>query len=166
MNLILSVFLGLQVLLIGPVIAEAASGIGSNEISQDHAEALIDSLHTQEPPGIQTMVATYYSKRFHGRKTASGERYDQNTFTAAHKNLPFNTILKVTNPSNGKSVIVKINDRGPFTRGRDIDLSYAAAKELGMLRAGVIKTEVEFLPPDFDYEPRILSSEQNNSSDG
>jgi len=91
------------------------------------------------------MVATYYSKRFQGRKTASGERYNRDAFTCAHKTLPFQTLLKITNPQNSKSVIVRVNDRGPFNRGRDIDLSYAAAKEIGMLSAGVIPVQVEIL---------------------
>ncbi|MDZ4122088.1 MAG: septal ring lytic transglycosylase RlpA family protein [Candidatus Cloacimonadaceae bacterium] len=145
-NLILAAFLGLQLMIVAPVIAEAATGIGSEEISQDIADSLIDSLHTQEPPGTETMVTTYYSKRFHGRKTASGERYDHYAYTCAHKTLPFDTIIRVTNPANGKSVVVRVNDRGPFPRGRHLDLSYAAAKEIEMVRAGVIKTEVEILP--------------------
>jgi len=89
------------------------------------------------------MVATYYSKRFQGRKTASGERYNRDALTCAHKTLPFQTLLKITNPQNSKSVIVRVNDRGPFNRGRDIDLSYAAAKEIGMLAAGVLPVQVE-----------------------
>ncbi len=148
-NLILAAFLGLQLMIIVPVIAEAATGLGSEEISQDMTDVVIDSLHTQEPPDSEIMVTTYYSKRFHGRRTASGERFDNYAFTAAHKTLPFDTILKVTNPANGKSVIVKVNDRGPFPRGRHLDLSFAAAKEIDMLRAGVIKTEVQILEPDF-----------------
>lgn len=159
-NLILAVFLSLQVLVIAPVIAEAATGIGSNEFSDQNAELVIDSLHTQEPPGSETMVTTYYSKRFHGRKTASGERYDHYSLTCAHKTLAFNTLLKVTNPKNGKSVIVRVNDRGPLSRNRHLDLSYAAAKEIDMLRAGVIKTEVQILP---ETEESVSSE---NASDG
>jgi len=146
-NVLIAAFLGLQLLIFIPAIAEAASGLGSDEISQDRTEMVIDSLHTQEPPGTETMVATYYSRRFHGRKTASGEIYKHDAFTCAHKTLPFGTYLKVINPQNNKSVVVKVNDRGPFTRGRHLDLSYAAARELDMLRAGVIKTEVMVLPP-------------------
>lgn len=144
-------FLGFQVLIIGPIIAESVSGIGSEEVSQEQAALVIDSLHTQEPPGTQigeTMVATYYSKRFHGRRTSNGEVYDQNLLTCAHKSLPFNTKLIVTNPKNGKAVVVRVNDRGPFTRGRDIDLSYAAAQEIGIIRAGVAPVEVVVLHPE------------------
>ncbi|NLO10929.1 MAG: septal ring lytic transglycosylase RlpA family protein [Candidatus Cloacimonetes bacterium] len=132
------------------MIAGSVSGLGSDEISQQNSAVLIDSLHSQDPPEpipAERMVASYYYGKFHGRKTASGERFDQYALTCAHKTLPFQTILKVTNPKNGKSVVVRVNDRGPFTRGRDIDLSYAAAQEIGMLQAGVIPVEVQVIPP-------------------
>ena len=90
-------------------------------------------------------IASYYHNKFNGRKTASGERYNRDALTCAHKTLPFQTLLKITNPQNSKSVIVRVNDRGPFNRGRDIDLSYAAAKEIGMLAAGVLPVQVEVL---------------------
>lgn len=155
---ILVTFLGLQVLLIGPVIADSVAGIGSEEISQDQTALVIDSLHTQEPPGVpaETMVASYYAKYFHGRKTASGEVYNKNLMTAAHKTLPFDTKLVVRNPQNGKTVEVRINDRGPFPRGRDLDLSFAAAKELGLIRAGVAPVEVVIIHPENQVEPTIV----------
>ena len=81
-------------------------------------------------------VASYYGRRFHGRRTASGERFDMNGYTAAHRTLPFGSKVLVTNPSTGKSVTVRINDRGPFSRNRTIDLSRAAAKELGLIARG------------------------------
>ena len=148
---LLATFLGFQVLIVAPIIAEAVASPESENIAEFQSELVIDSLHTQEPPGAppgETMVATYYSKRFHGRKTASGERYDHYALTCAHKTLPFQTQLLVTNPKTGQSVTVKVNDRGPFTRGRDLDLSYAAAKELGMLAAGVIPVEVKIIPEE------------------
>lgn len=147
---ILVMFLGIQVIFIGPIIADSVAGIGSDEISQEQAALVIDSLHTQEPPGLEpeTMVASYYSKYFHGRKTASGEIFDNKALTCAHKTLPFDTQLLVINPKNGKMVQVRVNDRGPFRRGRDLDLSIAAAKELDMLLAGVIKVEVIVLHPE------------------
>ncbi len=86
--------------------------------------------------------ASWYGKKFHGRPTASGEIYDMYKLTAAHKKLPLGTYVKVTNLSNGKSVIVKINDRGPYVRGRIIDLSYAAAKKIGMVKKGVQKVKI------------------------
>lgn len=76
--------------------------------------------------------ASVYSQSHHGRKTASGERFDARALTAAHKSLPFGTHVRVTNKLNGRSVVVRINDRGPFVRGRDIDLSIAAAHAIGM----------------------------------
>ncbi|TBU89499.1 septal ring lytic transglycosylase RlpA family protein [Phytopseudomonas dryadis] len=89
--------------------------------------------------------ASYYGKAHHGNKTASGERFDQNALTAAHRTLPFGTRVKVTNLNNNRSVVLRINDRGPFTRGRIIDVSYKAAEALGMLRAGVAPVRVESL---------------------
>jgi hypothetical protein len=151
-KLLLATFLGLHLVIIAPVIAEQASGIGSEEISLEQSSLVIDSLQTQEPPGIipirETMVTSYYGGRFHGRKTASGERYDRNAMTCAHKSLPFNTLLKVTNPRNGKSVIVRVTDRGPFTRGRQLDISYAAARELDLIAAGVAPVEVLIYPQE------------------
>jgi len=90
-----------------------------------------------------SMKASWYGPGFHGRKTANGEVYDQMSFTAAHKSLKFGTLLKITNLKNNKSVVIRINDRGPYIHGRDIDLSKAAALELGMVRKGVAKIKVE-----------------------
>jgi rare lipoprotein A len=90
-------------------------------------------------------MASYYARKFHGRKTASGERFDMHKLTAAHRTLPFGTRVRVTNLRNGRSATVRINDRGPYTRGRIIDLSYAAAKEIGLIEAGTAKVKVEVL---------------------
>jgi rare lipoprotein A len=90
-----------------------------------------------------SMKASWYGPGFHGRKTANGEVYDQMSFTAAHKSLKFGTLLKITNLKNSKSVVVRINDRGPYIHGRDLDLSKAAALELGMVRKAVAKIRVE-----------------------
>ena len=90
----------------------------------------------------QTGIASYYAGKFIGRLTANGEVYDATKFTAAHKTLPFGTMVKVTNLSNHKSVIVRINDRGPFVAGRIIDLSEAAAKKIDMMQAGVQKVTI------------------------
>ncbi len=87
-------------------------------------------------------IASYYGDEFHGRKTASGEVFNQNEFTAAHRTLPFGTIVKVTYPETEKSVIVRINDRGPFKADRVIDLSRSAANELGLVRSGTGAVEV------------------------
>lgn len=90
-------------------------------------------------------LASYYADKFHGRKTSNGEIFNMYDFTAAHKTLPFNTKVKVTNLENGKSVIVRINDRGPFAAGREIDLSKAAASELGMLKSGTAQVSLQIV---------------------
>lgn len=90
-------------------------------------------------------TASYYGKAHHGKRTASGERFNQNALTAAHRTLAFGTRVKVTNLDNGRSVIVRINDRGPFGRGRIIDVSKAAAEQLNMLRSGTARVRLEGL---------------------
>jgi rare lipoprotein A len=87
--------------------------------------------------------ASFYSSEFHGRRTASGERYDSDGLSAAHRTLPFGTRVRVTNLKNGKSVVVTITDRGPFRRGRIVDVSRRAADDLGFLRAGVARVRLE-----------------------
>ncbi|MBP5451861.1 MAG: septal ring lytic transglycosylase RlpA family protein, partial [Treponema sp.] len=89
-----------------------------------------------------TAVASYDADKFHGRKTSNGEIFNMYALTAAHKTLPFNTKVKVTNLTNGKSVIVRINDRGPFVKGREIDLSKAAASKLDMIKSGTAKVKL------------------------
>ena len=97
------------------------------------------------PPRIQTGRASWYGPPHHGRKTASGEIYDMNQLTAAHRTLPLGTRVRVTNVGNGRSVVVRINDRGPFIDGRIIDLSQAAAREIGAIGAGVVSVQLEVL---------------------
>lgn len=87
--------------------------------------------------------ASYYSNRLHGRRTSDGSRYHKDSLTCAHRTLPFGTLLKVTNKNNGKEVVVKVTDRGPFGNGRVVDLSMAAARELGMVGHGVASVKVE-----------------------
>jgi rare lipoprotein A len=98
-----------------------------------------------KPSFTQIGIASWYGKEFHKKKTASGERYNMYDLTAAHRTLPFGTRVRVTNLDNNRSVIVRINDRGPFKKGRIIDLSYAAAKKLKMLESGTAKVRVESL---------------------
>jgi rare lipoprotein A len=90
-------------------------------------------------------VASWYGSDFHGRRTSSGETYDMNSMTAAHRTLPLPTKARVTNLSNGRSIVVRINDRGPFKKDRLIDLSYAAARELGMIGPGTALVDVQAL---------------------
>lgn len=98
----------------------------------------------------QIGIASWYGPKFHGRTTASGERYDMNDLTAAHKHAPLGTIALVENLSNGKKVRVRINDRGPFVGDRIIDLSYRAARKIAMVSSGTAKVKVTFLG---DYDP-------------
>lgn len=97
-----------------------------------------------------TGQASFYAAEFHGKKTSSGERYDMDDLTCAHRWLPFGTRLRVTNISNGKSVVVRVNDRGPWKHKRIIDVSKAAAKELDMVRSGTAKVEVRLEEPATD----------------
>lgn len=90
-------------------------------------------------------IGSWYGTDFHGKKTASGKRFNMYNCTAAHRSLPLGTKVRVVNLKNGRDIIVKINDRGPFKKGRIIDLSYAAAKSIGMVRSGIAKVKVEVL---------------------
>jgi rare lipoprotein A len=92
----------------------------------------------------ETGMASYYNDKHIGKKTASGEIYNNTQFTAAHRTLPFGTEVKITNIANGRSVNVKINDRGPYAKGRLIDISKAAARELGLIAKGVGKVKIEY----------------------
>ena len=94
---------------------------------------------------IQDGIASWYGEDFHGRQTSNGEYYNMYALTAAHKTLPMNTMVKVTNKINGKSVIVRINDRGPFVYGRVIDLSYNAAKKIGLVATGTAPVRLEIV---------------------
>lgn len=101
---------------------------------------------------VERGVASWYGPDFHGRRTANGERYDMHALTAAHPSLPFDTLVEVRNLDNGRTVQVRINDRGPFKKGRVIDLSYAAATELDMVPDGTARVELVMLgqtPPSF-----------------
>ncbi len=116
------------------------------------AAALLIVLQACAGHGIPTEegIASWYGERFHGRKTASGEPFDMKALTAAHPTLPFGTIVRVTNTRNRRTVDVRINDRGPYAKGRIIDLSYAAAKQLEMIDAGAVEVrlEVRSVPDD------------------
>ena len=102
-------------------------------------------------------VASWYGKGFHGRKTASGVRFDQDAMMAAHKTLPFGTILRVTNLSNHRSCYVEVTDRGPYIKGREVDLSRAAARELGFTNAGTAHVSMEVVNDNIaDYYKQIF----------
>lgn len=101
----------------------------------------------------QRGFASWYGPGFHGRRTANGERYDMNALTAAHPSLPFGTRVAVRNVRTGQSVTVRINDRGPFSKSRILDLSYAAAREVGMIRSGTAFVEIHTLKPGENNAP-------------
>jgi rare lipoprotein A len=104
---------------------------------------LMPALQAQADPEFG--IASYYDDAFHGRKTASGELYQKNLFTAAHNTLPFGTLIKVTRLDNNRSVKVKVNDRGPYVKGRIVDLSRRAADALNMLKEGQVKVKIEII---------------------
>jgi rare lipoprotein A len=104
------------------------------------------STDTIDPHGYdKNGVASYYGAKHHGKRTASGERFNQHGLTAAHRQLPFGTRVKITNLNNDRSCVVRVNDRGPYSRGRLIDVSREAAEQLGMLRSGTAKVRVQAL---------------------
>ena len=108
-------------------------------------EKMVDEIMERTATKISTGVVSWYGDKFHGRKTASGEKYDKHELTAAHKSLPFGTKVKVTNIRNGKSVVVEINDRGPYAKSRVLDLSQAAFSEIGHTNTGVMQVEYEII---------------------
>ncbi|WP_439883220.1 septal ring lytic transglycosylase RlpA family protein [Pontibacter sp. MBLB2868] len=99
--------------------------------------------------------ASYYADRMHGQRTASGEKYDKTLFTAAHPSLPFDTQLEITNPKNGKTVVVRVNDRMPRNKHRVIDLSRAAAEEIGIVRAGIGYVKIKAVPIEQEKQQEV-----------
>lgn len=121
----------------------------ANHIS--HTESsILDKLNALAASTVknftQSGVASWYGRQFHGRKTANGEIFNMNALTAAHKSLPLDCLIRVTNKSNGKSVVVRVNDRGPFHGNRVVDLSYGAAKVLGIVNTGTANVLIERIP--------------------
>jgi len=126
-----------------------AKGFLSDLINRTNKTTATRSVVSSSTPLIiEEGVGSWYGPRFHGRRTASGEIYDMHDYTAAHLTLPFGTILRVTNTENGRSTLVRVNDRGPYIQGRLIDLSYSAAKDLGVHApgTGALKLEVYKMP--------------------
>jgi len=124
---------------------------------------------------VEKGMASYYNESYHGRKTANGEIYDQNKLSAAHKTLPFGTKVEVYNPKNRRSVIVTINDRGPFVKGRIIELSLKAAQEINMIEDGVVSVELSVIKSkkkiiqaddSQDKIPKIISDAQEMEPGG
>ncbi|MCK5573712.1 MAG: septal ring lytic transglycosylase RlpA family protein [Bacteroidetes bacterium] len=124
-----------------PLFSLPGCGSGSPRFASDADHSDEPELGSYQLEGI----ASYYADDFHGRRTANGEVYDMHGITAAHRTLPFNSILRVTNLKNGKTVTVRINDRGPFVGGRIVDLSLGAAKKIDMLNDGTAPVRIEIL---------------------
>lgn len=128
-----------------------SSFIGSKKVQQKETQKAKDTIVVDSlKPGKLKLFkknahASYYAQKFHGRRTASGKRFDNTKYTAAHRKFPFGTKLKVTNEANGKSVIVEVTDRGPFTKGRDIDLTKKAFMDIagGSKYGGSLKVTIE-----------------------
>ncbi|MUL36332.1 septal ring lytic transglycosylase RlpA family protein [Gloeocapsopsis dulcis] len=126
-----------------PPLQEVADKPAPKQVAAPQANASKQT--KQNARAVLSGIASWYGPGFHGNRSASGERFNQNAMTAAHRSLPFGTKVRVTNKRNGRSVIVRINDRGPFTGGRIIDLSAAAARVLGVLNSGTAPVQVEVL---------------------
>lgn len=124
---------------------EIAASSNLKELSAPQTEQLIPVPQQFQLAQVASGKASWYGPKFHGRPTASGEKFNQNAMTAAHRHLPFGTRVKVTNMNNGRSVVVRINDRGPFIGGRIIDLSAAAARTLGLIQSGVAPVSLQIL---------------------
>lgn len=131
----------------------------TNLISLTQNNDLFAKIREVDPEFVQEGVASWYGPGFQGRKTANGERFNTNELTAAHKTLPFNTLVKVTNLSNGVSTVVRINDRGPFIRGRIIDLSNAAKNEIQM--GGLASVKLELYDPTEEEAEDETEIEEN-----
>lgn len=124
-------------------------------LSSCSKESLKPETLKPEKENARYMAASWYGKQFHGKKTASGDIFDMYALTAAHKKLPFGTKLLVINPDNNKSTTVTINDRGPYIWGRELDLSYKAASEIGIIGPGTKTVKVMFLGTDHSYDNKI-----------
>ncbi len=117
----------------------------SSKSGSSSSSSSSSSSTTKASGKVEKGQASYYADKFHGRATASGEKYDKRKLTGAHRTLPFGTVVRVTNTANGKSVDVRINDRGPFKAGRIVDVSRAAAERLDMVQAGVINCTMQVI---------------------
>jgi rare lipoprotein A (peptidoglycan hydrolase) len=148
-----SVFLGLGLLILTPSInptpsAKTSSPAVQSRISADAAhasQAKAGSKSGPQPIAVWTCITSWYGEDFDGQPTATGETYDMYADTAAHPTLPLGSIVRVTNPRNHRSQIVRINDRGPYVEGRELDVSYAVAQKLGFDQRGTARVRLELL---------------------
>jgi rare lipoprotein A len=123
------------------------NGLSRPNLIQPGQKLLIHPSSPQGPPTLETgeVTASWYGAEHHNKVTASGQRYDINKNTLAHKSLPFGTKVRLVNPENGKTAEGVVNDRGPYVKGRDVDTSYALAKKLGFVRKGITKLNIEII---------------------
>jgi rare lipoprotein A len=132
-----------------PRFAARSTTSSPRETSSSESTKADESKTPRNPTGkiLLTLegVASYYADEFHGKQTSNGETYDMNSLTAAHRTFPFGTKVRITNLENGKTVVVRVNDRGPFHEGRIIDLSLAAAKVLDLVKTGTARVKIEVL---------------------
>jgi len=149
LSIISLVVLSVGLINLGDTSAGDNHGLPKVSVSKD-AEPNLVPIELNE---MGIMTASWYGPRFHGKITANGEIYNQMALTAAHKSLPFGTLLQITNLRNGKSIIVRINDRGPYIDGRDLDLSRGTAKTLGILHRGVVRVKVQEIVINSDTQP-------------
>ena len=129
-----------------PLLLTVSAAAQEVEVTENPIAGIVQP--ADEETEIGGGMASYYGNELAGNRTASGERFDPGQLTAAHRTLPFGSMVRVTNTSNGDSVIVRINDRGPFSRGRVIDVSQAAAREIGMHRSGTERVKLALLDND------------------
>jgi rare lipoprotein A len=135
----------ISVFIIVILIVSACSNAPRYRGSGPRPKAKSLSTKTVKHQKMMTGVSSYYAEDFHGKLTANGEVYDMHGLTAAHKTLPLNTIVRVTNVDNNKSLILRINDRGPYVKGRILDCSYGAALKLGFVGKGTTKVKIEVI---------------------
>jgi rare lipoprotein A len=126
------------------LVVACSTGTQKRPYSQESFDEISSTQSSQSDE--TTGLASWYGQKFHRKRTASGERFDMNDFTAAHRTLPFGSKIRVWNIKTGKSVVVRVNDRGPFSKKRLIDVSYAAGRALGMLKSGVSRVRIQVLP--------------------
>ena len=138
---------GRRVVALALVMAAACSHSGQRPAGTGTEERAGPPPRAAPERRVETGLASYYARSLQGRRTASGARYDGRAMTCAHRTHPFGTLLRVTDVESGRSVTVKVTDRGPFTQGRVVDISWAAARVLGILEQGVARVKVELVPP-------------------
>ena len=149
-----SVFLGLGLLVLVPSVNPTTTGKPSNAPSASSLHASKNNVSTRKPLAVWECTSSWYGDDFDGQPTANGETYDMYAATAAHPTLPLGSIVRVVNPRNHRSQIVRINDRGPYVEGRELDVSYEVARRLGFDQHGLAKVRLELL--EVPSRPRTM----------